>query len=280
MPEEKKEIADFSDMGKSSLPDTIEETPMGDQHVAISYEDEESLKQGGQPQEQTPQETETPEEKSAKYWQSKHDQDVAAKEKELQELRSQQQQYSKGYQDLQREIVQMREQLTPKPKEEVLTEPQRPDTDDPNVILKWQSDYLQYQNKLIQKQNQQFQSVQQNWEQEMNRRKQDEEYARMKAFHLSQLQRTGLSPEEAQEAFLMYSKAQENPEDYYKDLGEFYRYKRGQFGSTKGDQMGKRATRQGEIPSLVNVTSETETQKKDPAKEFWADMKQFEKRYY
>ena len=85
------------------------------------------------------------------------------------------------------------------------------------------------------------------------------------------------SPEEAQEAFLMYSKAQENPEDYYKDLGEFYRYKRGQFGSTKGDQMGKRATRQGEIPSLVNVTSETETQKKDPAKEFWTDMKQFEK---
>ena len=78
----------------------------------------------------------------------------------------------------------------------------------------------------------------------------------------------------------MYSKAAEDPESYYKDLSDFYRTKRGQFGTPKGEQMDKRATRQGEVPSLANVTSETETQKKDPADEFFGDLKKFEKRYY
>jgi len=169
MPEEKVEYADFSDMGKPSLPNEIEETPSESQHIAISYEDEESLK--GQPQE-TPKESpkeETPEEKSFKYWQSQYDK----KERELQELRNQQQQYSKGYQDLQREIAQMREQLTPKPKEEVLVKPQRPNSDDPLDLIKWQSDMLEYQEKLYQKQNEQFQQSTKTWQQEMQRRQRE-----------------------------------------------------------------------------------------------------------
>jgi chromosome segregation ATPase len=271
--DDKKEIADFSDMGENTLPDTIEETPMGGQHIAVSYEDEESLKGKGQPQEETP---ETQEEKSFKYWQSQHDK----KEKELQDLRNRYQQDTQQFQNLQREIQQLRGELTPKVKEDVLVKPQRPNTDDPIELMRWQSDMIDYQDKLREKDRQEFQRANETWQQAEQRREAELRYAQEKAFHIGQLQSTGLSPEEANEAFSMYAKAQEDPNNYYKDLSEFYRFKKGQFGTPKGDQMGKRATRQGDVPSLANVTSETETQKKDPSQEFFGDLKNFEKRYY
>ena len=277
MPEEKKvEYADFSDMGKPSLPTEIEENPMESQHIAISYEDEESLK--GQPQTEpdVAEPVQEVEDKSAKYWQSQYDK----RERELQELRNQQQQGTQQFQNLQREIVTLREQLTPKPKEEVLVKPSRPNTDDPNVILQWQTDMIEYQDKVYQKQQEQIQRTNQAWEQETQRRQQQEQYAQFKAFQLSQLQGTGLSPEEANEAFVMYSKAQDNPTDYYKDLGDFYRFKKGQYGTPKGDQMGNRINRQGQVPPLANAPSEAGVQKKNPSDEFFGDMKQFIKRYY
>lgn len=277
--EQKIEYADFSDMGKTSLPDTIEEIPMENQNLAISYTDEESLKQGGQSQE-PPKEELTQEEKSAAYWQSKHDKDLAQKDRELQELKNQQQQYSKGYQDLQREIQQLRGELTPKPKEEILVKPQRPNSDDPLDLIKWQSEMFDYNDKLNAKRESEYRRLEQQLLETENRRVQQERYAQEKAYHIGQLQSTGLSLEEAQEAFVMYAKAQEEPQNYYKDLGDYYRFKKGQYNSPKGDKMSQRVTRQGEVPSLANVTSETETQKKDEAGEFFGDLKKFEKRYY
>ena len=280
MPEEKKvEYADFSDMGKNQLPNEIEETPMGDQNIAIDYGTEESLKgeaPEGQPQKENQGTPEKENPDSMKYWQSQHDK----KEAELQQLRSQYQQDTQRYTDLQREIQNLREGLNPKPKEEVLTEPQKPNTDYPNEILKWQSDYLMYQNKLIQKQNQQFQQMSQGWEQEMNRRHQEEEYVRTKTFYVGEFIKQGMSPDEANEAFVMFSKAQQDPDNYMKNLTNFFRFQRGQGNTQKSVDMGNRVARQGEVPPLVNATSETETQKKDPAQAFWQDMKQFEKKFY
>ena len=161
-----------------------------------------------------------------------------------------------------------------------MVKPQKPNSDDPLDLIRYQSDMLDYYDKLREKDRQEIQKINESWQQTEQRRQQEQQYAQEKAFHIGQLQRTGLSPEEAQEAYIMYSKAAEDPEGYYKDLSEYYRFKKGQYGSPKGEQMGKRVTRQGEVPSLANVTSKTESQEKDPSAEFFGDMKKFEKRYY
>lgn len=266
MPEQ--EYADFSDMTEKALPN---EEPLPAGNLSVQYIETSE----GETQKEEPVKEVLPKEdpNSFQFWQSQADK----REKELQETRRRD---AEQLQAMQREIEKLREQSTPKPKDEPLVKPQRPNSDDPLDLIKWQSEMFEYQEKLLQKQQEKFQSTEQVWQQEIQRRQQEEEYARQKAYHLSQLQRTGLSPEEANEAFIMYSKAQEDPEQYYKDLGEYYRFKRGQFGSPKGEQMGKRVARQGEVPSLVNVPSEAETQKKDPSDEFFGDMKNVINRFY
>jgi chromosome segregation ATPase len=243
--------------------------------LAIQYNE---TSEGETQENETPKNEPEPKENpdSFQYWQSVADK----KEKELQELRNQYQQGTQQFQDLQREIGQLREQLNPKPKDEPLVAPQKPNSDDPMDLIKWQSDYLEYQNKLIQKTNEQLQQTSQGWQQEMQRRQQEERFAQEKAYHLSQLQKQGLSVQEANEAFALLSKASQNPDEYYKDLTDYYRVKKGQYNTPKGVNMGKRATRQGEAPSLANMPSETETQNNDPSEEFFGDIQNFVNRHY
>jgi len=286
MPEQ--EYADFGDMEESPIPDTVDEVNSEDNHLAVQQ-----AEPSDEGQVQTPEEdlshlvnpdgsikSEATDEqmeklgvdnpKSYRYFQS-----------QLHKTQSKPQS-NEELQALQREIAELRGQLTPKPTpEQPLVKPQKPSSDDPLDLIKWQSEMFEYQEKLLEKQQQQFQQVSETWQQAEQRRQQEELYAQQKAYHISQLtEKGGIPLDEANEAFAMYSKAQRDPDSYYRDLADFYRFKKGQYATPKSRNMDNRATRQGQVPSLANVPSKTETQKLSPDDEFFGDMNNFINKNY
>ena len=259
---EPTEYADFSDLENKELPDEIPVQDKPDENMTFGYEENTNIEEP--PKEET-EEVEPPKETSPKedpskdpYWQSKYDREIAPAKQEAERLRQ--------------EIETIKNQLNPPPKEEPLVRPQRPNTDDPLDLIKYNQDLSEYQEKFFE---QKFKSVDayfQQAETERQGRIQQEEMGRQRAWQVSQLAQAGLSPEEANQALVEFSKAAETPEQYFKDLAEFYKFRKGITPRTS--KVEQRASRQGALPPLGTVPSQVETPK-NPDDDFFGDMKGF-----
>ena len=264
-----QEYADFSDMQNPELPEEIEEQNVPDQHMPIGYEENVNAEEPPKKEtEEVKPEKETSEKEnpdSYKYWQSQADK----RDRELREERERREK-------LEREFEQIKSQINPPKKEEPLKPPQPPQSDDPLEAIEYTRKLAEYQNQLIE---QRFKSIDgyfQQQEAERQARIQQEEMARQRAWQVSQLSQHGnLSPEEATQALAEFSKVADTPEQYFKDLAEFYKFRHGKT-SKPVKSSGNRQT----LPPLGTTASETENQKIDENEAFFGDMQGFIKRNY
>ena len=154
-------------------------------------------------------------------------------------------------------------------KEEVI--PQRPNTDDPIDIQKYQGDMIEWQGKQMQKMAQQTL-------QEKQLREQAETNAQKKAYTLGQLQKH-LNPDEANAALEYYSNIQSTEDEYYGDLAKYFLWKQGNKNSVRTVQIDKRSTRQNNVLPLGVVPAEEETKKVDDSTAFVDDIMKYNKQY-
>jgi len=271
--QEKTEYADFSDLENKEIPDEIEEQAKPDENMTFGYDENTTMEET--PKEESTEETpkdEPPKETSQKedpskdpYWQSKYDREIAPAKQEAEKLRQ--------------EIETIKAQLNPTPKEEPLVRPQKPNTDDPLDLIRYNQELSEYQEKFFE---QKFKSVDayfQQAETERQGRIQQEEMGKQRAWQVSQLVQHGkLSPEEANEALVEFSKAADSPEQYFRDLGEFHKFRKGI--TPKTSKVEQRASRQGALPPLGTVPSETETQAENPDDALFNDMQGFIRKNY
>lgn len=158
------------------------------------------------------------------------------------------------------------------PKEEVLTQPVKPNSDDPIDIQTYQGKKLEYQDQMIQ-------NLTQGIQQEKQLREQAETQAQNKAYTLGQLQKSGLNPDDANGALEYYSQAQKTPEEYYKELANFYLFVKGKKSTVRTEQIDNRLDRQKATLPLGVVPAESETPKADDSTAFFQDVNNFNKEY-
>lgn len=254
------EYADFSDMQNPELPDEVPQDNIEHQKLDYFEEPQETQPQEEEVKPEPKAEKENPE--SFKYFQSLADKRYA-------ELLAEKQKREQ----LEREIEQYKAQLSPK-KEEPLTPPVPPRSDDPLEEIRYAKEYAEYINKVNEQRFNKVDAYFQQLEAERQARIQQEQLAQQRAWQVSQLTQAGLSPEEASQALVEFSKDAETPEQYFKDLAEFYRFRKG-LTNPKASKVEQRAIRQGAIPPLGVMPSEVEPQKIDPSDEFFDDMKGF-----
>ncbi len=154
-------------------------------------------------------------------------------------------------------------------KEEVI--PQRPNTDDPIDIQKYQGDMIEWQGKQMQKMAQQTL-------QEKQLREQAETNAQKKAYTLGQLKKH-LNPDEANAALEYYSNIQSTEDEYYGDLAKYFLWKQGNKNSVRTVQIDKRLNRQNNVLPLGVVPAEEETKKVDDSTAFVDDIMNYNKQY-
>ena len=193
------------------------------------------------------------------YWQSQADinaKDLRAEREETQRLRQ--------------EIADSKQE--PQPKEETLTSPVKPNSDDPIDIQAYQGKKIEYQDKIIQ-------DLAQGIQQEKQLREQAETQAQNKAYTLGQLQKSGLNPDDANGALEYYSQAQKTPDEYYKELANFYLFVKGKKSTVRTEQIDNRLDRQKATLPLGVVPAESETPKVDESTAFFQDVNNFNKEY-
>lgn len=263
-----QEYADFSDMQNKELPDEVEDIKT-EQHLPIDYMEE-------TPERETPEVKPEPEPSkdpktdpsSFQYWQSQADK----KERELRAEREQREQ-------LQREIENIKTQLNPPKKEEPLAPPTPPRSDDPLEEIRYAKEYAQYVEKLNEQRFGKIDAYFQQQEAERQARAQQEQIAKQRAWQVSQLAQAGLSPEEANQALADFSKDADTPDQYFKDLADFWKFRKGYRDNPKLNKMDERKNRQGTLPPLGETPSEVESSS-NPNDEFFNDMQGFVKRNY
>lgn len=262
-----QEYADFSDMQNPELPDIVEEQK-SDGNLLIGYEENTRLEET--PEKET-QEVKPEPETSKKddpsqnpYWQSKYDREVVAARQEAERLKQ--------------EIESIKGQLNPPKKDEPLIPPTPPRSDDPIEEIRYAREKAEYMEKLFNQQVQKTDAFFQTIESERQARQQQEQIAQQRAWQVSQLAQSGLSPEEANQALADFSRDAETPEKYFKDLAEFWKFRNGQ--QPKPSKIEQRANRKYELPPLGAETSELGTQQVDPNDAFYNDMQGFIKRNY
>jgi hypothetical protein len=261
------EYADFSDMQNPELPDLVEEQK-SDSNLSIGYEENTRLEET--PEKET-QEVKPEPETSKKedpsqnpYWQSKYDREVVAARQEAERLKQ--------------EIESIKGQLNPPKKDEPLVPPTPPRSDDPVEEIRYAREYAEYVNKVNEQRYGKMDAYFQTIEAERQAHKQQELIAQQRAWQVSQLAQSGLSPEEANQALADFSRDAETPDKYFKDLAEFWKFRNGQ--QSKPSKIEQRANRKYELPPLGAETSELGTQQVDPNDAFYNDMQGFIKRNY
>lgn len=200
------------------------------------------------------------------YWQSKYDKEVLATKQEAEKLRQ--------------ELEQLKGQVNPPKQEEPLVRPQKPNSDDPLDMLKYSQELAEYQEKVMEQKFKSVDSYFQNIEAERQMRTQQEQAAQQKAWMVGQMTKAGLSPEEAGMALADFTKDADNPDQYFKDLADFWRHRKGQKTDPRAQNMEKRATRQQGLPPLGVATSENEPQNVNPDDAFFNSLKQMERKYF
>lgn len=228
----------------SDAPETVEEpkdTPEGTETPVEPTEDD----QGRQPTQ-------------FEYWQSQADKANTALESERVET-----------QRLRQEITDSKPQ---EPRPEVLTSPVKPNSDDPIDIQSYQGKKLEYQDQMIQ-------NLVQGIQQEKQLREQAETQAQNKAYTLGQLQKSGLNPDDANGALEYYSQAQKTPEEYYKELANFYLFVKGKKSTVRTEQIDNRSNRQKATLPLGVVPAESEIPKVDDSTAFFQDINNYNKQY-
>jgi hypothetical protein len=264
------ELGEFEESVPQDLPEDLENQTEHKDNYAIQYEEQETPEVKPDESEKVePEKAEPKQDPSTyQYWQSQADK----REKEAREAKER-------AEALQREIEQIKNQSTPV-KEEPLVKPQAPTTDDPLDWITYNNKLMEYQEKLI---NQKFTSIDsyfQNLESERQTRAQQEQEAQQKAWYVGQMVRAGLNPDEASQALADFSKAADTPEQYFKDLAEFYRFKKGRHVDPKAQSMDKRVSRGQGIAPLGVIPSNTEPQNDDPSDAFFKDIKDLERKYF
>jgi len=160
-----------------------------------------------------------------------------------------------------------------------LLPPQPPRSDDPLERIQYAEELTKYNQKLIEQKFGTLDTYFQTIEAERQTRAKQEQEAQQKAWYVGQMTKTGLSPEEASQALAEFSKAADTPEQYFKDLADFWRFKNQKL-DPRAQNMEKRVSRQGEIAPLGTIPSESEPQNVNPSDAFFNDIKQYEKRYF
>ena len=258
------QYADFSDMGGKELPDEVELPGDETQSVSIDYMEE--------PQEETV-ETETQEETSEinqkgeeltpekeSYWQHKYDTEAKAL-KEQNEL-------------LKQEIGEIKTQLNPPPKEEMLVEPVAPETDDPNDWVDYLKAKVVYDNKSHQKEMGEMKGVVSQFQTAMATQAQTEQANQVKVHQLGKLQTAGrLTPEEAVDCLKTFTNPKENEDEYFKELADYYKFK-------KGASTTPKTTAKKTYSPLATQAGAVDSQKRDGADEFFGDMGNYIKENY
>lgn len=267
------EYADFSDLEKQNLPDAlpeIEENAPEEQHTPIDYFKEETPEKETQEVKPEPETSKEPKSdpNSFQYWQSQADK----RDKELRAEREQREQ-------LQREIEAIKGQLNPKKEPEVLVPPTPPRSDDPVEEIRYAREYAEYVAKANEQKFGKYDAYFQQLEAEKQQRVQQEQLAQQRAWQVSQLAQSGLSPEEANQALADFSRDAETPEQYFKDLAEFWKFRKGYKENPKTSKIEQRANRQNGLPPLGTTPSEIESAS-DPNDQFFGDMQGFIKRNY
>lgn len=261
------ELGEFEESVPQDLPEELENQTEHKDNYAIEYDKQETP-------EVKPESVKEPEKAEPKqdpstfqYWQSQADK----REKEAREAKEK-------AEALQREIEKLKGQSTPV-KEEPLVRPQKPNSDDPLDLLKYNQELAEYQEKMIEKKFSSIDSYFQSLEAERQNRIQREQEAQQKAWYIGQMVRAGLSPEEANRALAKFGKAADTPEEYFNQLAAFFRFTENQ-PDPKAQVMDKRASRQQGVAPLGVIASETEPQNDDPSDAFFRDIKQMEKKYF
>lgn len=268
-----QEYADFSDMQNAELPDTVDETPT-EQHLPIDYMEETPAKETSETEtkevkpEPEPSKDPKTDPSSFQYWQSQADK----RERELRAEREQREQ-------LQREIENIKTQLNPKKEPESLTPPTPPRSDDPVEEIRYAREYAEYIAKVNEQRFGKIDTYFQQLEAEKQARTQQEQIAKQRAWQVSQLAQAGLSPEEANQALADFSQDADTPDKYFKDLADFWKFRKGIRDNPKLNKMDERKDRQGKIPPLGVTPSEVESSS-NPNDEFFNDMQGFVKRNY
>jgi len=242
-----------------SLEENQQPTP--ESHIADSSPENTTIEETQPPagQEEDIPDKENPD--SYKYWQGEADKRKA----ELESFKNQYAQDKQAWDNAQREIASVKEQLNP-PVEPVLPPELRDSYDDPLDEVKDLKENLRYVLK-------ETQGMRQESAQEKQVRKNQEEAARFKAYSLGELQKQpGYDLEKANRALEWYGKSRTSPEEYYKDIAMVYSIIEGQAPNNREQEIQQRVNRQGETLPLGVKTSETETKKKSDDIEFFDDM--------
>lgn len=260
---DEKQYADFSDMGKSEIPDEIDETPAeGEQ--AIQYYEEETQKETAEVE--TPEETPetntkgeelTPTQES--YWQHKYDTEV----KPLQEQNK----------VLQQEFEAIKTQINPPVKEEVLVEPVKPKVpflDDPQAWDDYRENKSLFDNKTHQKEMGEMRGVVKQFQDVLATQAETDKANQLKSYNLGKLQTVGkLTPEESVDAINMLSNPNQTEEEYFEYIADYYKFRKGKSTPSKSINTSKTPK------PLAIQQGETQEVKVNDDDQFFGDMKQF-----
>lgn len=254
------ELFEVSQQGESQEQPQVErqvedqETPEQLHELANQLSDEE-LKQKG-----------VDDPKSFRYWNSKYDKEVSPLKSQVEMLNQKLQAYESKFEKVSEFENVIKTLNQPKPPEPIV-EPQPPSTDDPIEQMEYLKKVANYNKKIVEMQRDEFNKFRGEIEKERQAQIEAQKQAQYKAYVAGKLQTVGgLKPEEALEAINIYSKAQANEDEYYKDLSEFFKYKKNK-GLTQ-----KTKTEQPNLPLPPGINSGTNVSTPDETQEFMGSI--------
>ncbi len=235
--------------------ENVQETPEQIHELANQLSDEE-LKQKG-----------VDDPKSFRYWNSKYDKEVSPLKSQVETLNQKLQEYSAKLEKVS-EFENVIEAIkNPVKKPEPLVEPNPPSSDDPLEQIDYLKKLSTYNKKIVDMQRDEFNQFKGSIEKERQAQLESQKAAQYKAYVAGKLQSVGgLKPEEALEAINIYSKAQSNEDEYFKDLSEFFKYKKNKGLTTKTK------TEQPNQPLPPGINSGTNVSTPDETQEFMGKM--------
>ena len=282
---EDQEVNSIDEMSNenNTLPDELfieenQQTPPPVQ-VVQSSEENTSIEKADEQESQQETKVEIPHKEDTtqfEYWQGEADR----RARELEDFKTQYAQDKQTWENTQREIASVKEQLIPKA--DPLVAPVRPGTqfvDDVETWARYYEDKDAYRDKISEKRQGEFNTFKQESADEKQLRLDGEQAAQVKAYTLGEFQKRGMDREKASRALSYFSQQRENPDAYYDDLTAYFDWKENQAPDNRANQIQKRVERQGEVAPLGIQTSETETKKISDDDAFFGEMNK-ERKYY
>lgn len=141
-------------------------------------------------------------------------------------------------------------------------------TDPDSASFKYREALEEYNQKLIQYQAERLERLNKTFEQEQQEKQQREKFAQQKAFALSEFQKAGADPEEAQKAFEWVASGQSGSWD---NLLKYYRYVNSTPTTNKKEIIERRGQRKDEyvLPAGAVPSEPEPAENKD---DFWGDL--------